>query len=905
VGERVATNERGALSGLVVADFSRVLAGPLATMTLGDLGADVVKVERPEVGDDTRAWGPPFVEEGSTYYLGLNRNKRSITLDLAEAEDLSVARELATRADVLVENFRPGTMSRLGLGYAEVARVNPGIVYCSISAFGSGPEASNMPGYDFLAQAASGLMSITGEGGGPPLKVGVAVVDVLCGLHAALGIVAALRSRETTGRGQRVEVSLMDAALSALVNQASGYLIAGIMPGRLGNRHPSIAPYQTFEAADRPFVVAAGNDSLWQRLCSELGLEELAADERFATNGGRIAHLEDLEKILGAAFAEGNAATWVERLRRAGVPASPINDVGEAFGLAERLDMDPIVEVPSTRSDSILRLVRSPLRMSQTPVAIERPPPQLGEHSEEVREWLRQRPSDGSLPGRPRSPAGPTGASARVGHFQVRRQNVIEQQIGSMNFVGGEWAPADSGEVSSVINPSAPAEVVGTTPESGEAEARRAVGAAADAFLGWKATLPAERGAILTEASRLIGSRSEELARLMAREAGKPVKEARAEVARAAAIFAYYGSEGWRLAGTMPPSTRPGVQVASVREPLGVVALITPWNFPLAIPAWKVAPALVCGNTVVVKPAHNASLSAAALAGILAEAGLPDGVLNLVTGPGGTVGDTLVTDRRVKALSFTGSTAVGLSIQGRAVGKKVQLEMGGKNPYLVMEDADLKDAAAKIAFSAFGYAGQKCTAASRAIVVEEVYDEFLGEVRDAAEAMKVGDPLDEDAVIGPVVNRSQYDGILEALERAEGDGRVVLPGGATGPPEEGYFLAPAIFADVNNSSATAQEEVFGPVLAVVKARDFEHAVALANDTRYGLTAGISTRSLRYAHEFCARSETGLVNVNLPTAGLEFQVPFGGNKESGVGGREQGGAALDFYSAWKTLSVRPV
>jgi acyl-CoA reductase-like NAD-dependent aldehyde dehydrogenase len=482
---------------------------------------------------------------------------------------------------------------------------------------------------------------------------------------------------------------------------------------------------------------------------------------------------------------------------------------------------------------------------------------------------------------------------------------MIESKIEAKNFIGGEWVPADSGEVYEVTNPANPSEALGTTPKSGKAEAERAIEAAAEAAPGWKATLPAERGAILSKAADILESRAEELAELMAREVGKPMVESRAEVARAAAIFRYYGSEGWRLDGIMPPSTRPGVHISSAREPLGVVALITPWNFPLAIPTWKMAPALICGNTVVIKPATDASLDAAELMRVLAEAGLPGGVVNMVTGSGGTVGDALVTDPRVKGVSFTGSTPVGLGIQARAVGKKVQLEMGGKNPYLVMEDADLSDAAQKISYGAFGYAGQKCTASSRAIVTENVYDEFLDELTSATGAMKVGDPLGDEVLVGPVVNRSQYESILEAIETARGEGRVVLDGGATGSMDEGYYISPVIVADLDNKSKTAQEEIFGPVLAVIRARDFDHAVELANDTRYGLTAGIATRSLRYAYEFIARSEAGLANVNVPTAGLEFQVPFGGNKESGVGGREQGPAALDFYSSWKTVAIRPV
>jgi aldehyde dehydrogenase (NAD+) len=482
---------------------------------------------------------------------------------------------------------------------------------------------------------------------------------------------------------------------------------------------------------------------------------------------------------------------------------------------------------------------------------------------------------------------------------------MIESRIESANFISGEWVPAGSGETSEIVNPSNPSEVLGTTPRSGREETERAVEAAAAALPGWKATLPAARGAILVEAARILESREDELARLMAREVGKAMKESRAEVGRAATILRYYGSEGWRMDGIAPPSTRPEVDVRSVREPVGIVGLITPWNFPLAIPTWKLAPALICGNTIVMKPATNASLNAAELMRALSEAGLPDGVINMVTGPGGEVGDAIATDPRIKALSFTGSTSVGLGIQGRAIGKKVQLEMGGKNPYLVMEDADLADAAQKIAYSAFGYSGEKCTATSRAIVVEEVYDEFLERLRAAAEAMRVGDPLDEETDIGPVVNRDAYTSIRGAWETAKNEGRVVLEGGPTGSEDEGYFIAPTVVADVDNGSETAQEEIFGPVLAVIRARDFDHAVELANDTRYGLTAGIATRSLKYAHEFMSRSESGLVNVNLPTAGLEFQVPFGGNKESGVGGREQGPAALDFYSSWKTLAVRPV
>jgi crotonobetainyl-CoA:carnitine CoA-transferase CaiB-like acyl-CoA transferase len=375
-----------ALEGLLVADFSRVLAGPLCTMTLGDLGADVVKVERPGAGDDTRTWGPPWSGEGATYFLGLNRNKRSLVLDLKDPADLRLAAELAARADVVVESFRPGTMDRLGLGFDAVRARNPGVVFCSISGFGSGERGAALLGYDLLLQAMSGLMSVTGEPDGPALKVGAALVDMVCGLYAASGVLAALRARERDGTGQHVEVSLLDSALAGLLNQASAFLGAGVVGGRLGNRHPSIAPYETFRTADGELAVAGGNDAIFARLCAVVDRPQLAADERFATNAARLEHRDALARELEAAFAAAPATDWVARLSQAGVPAGPINDVEQAFALAEDLGLDPIDETDGVRT------VRSPLRLSATPARIARRPPRLGEHDAELRAWLEAPP---------------------------------------------------------------------------------------------------------------------------------------------------------------------------------------------------------------------------------------------------------------------------------------------------------------------------------------------------------------------------------------------------------------------------------------------------------------------------------------------------------------------------------
>jgi crotonobetainyl-CoA:carnitine CoA-transferase CaiB-like acyl-CoA transferase len=354
-------------------------------MLLGDLGADVVKVERPGTGDDTRHWGPPWRDGEATYNLGLNRNKRSVVLDLGDPADRALARTLALRADVLVESFRPGLMTGWGLdGDTLRAAGNPGLISCSVTAFGSaGEAAAAMPGYDFLAQAMGGLMHVTGEPDGRPLKVGAAVVDLVCGLLSAIGILAALRERDATGRGRHVETSLMDAALTALLNQGTAWVTGGASPMRAGNRHPSITPYETFETADRPLAVATGNDRHFRRLAEALGLGHLADDARFATNAARVANRDALDTALSAAFARAGADHWTAALGDAGVPAGPINDVPAAWALAESLGLEPIAEAGG------LPLPAPPLRLDGERPAVRLRPPRLDEHGDDVRAWLR------------------------------------------------------------------------------------------------------------------------------------------------------------------------------------------------------------------------------------------------------------------------------------------------------------------------------------------------------------------------------------------------------------------------------------------------------------------------------------------------------------------------------------
>jgi len=373
--------DRSPLAGIRVADFSRVLAGPLATMLLADLGADVIKVERPDGGDDTRAWGPPFVGGDAAYFLSLNRNKRSVVLDLQTPEGAAAARRLALSSDVVVENFRPGLMARFGLDHASLAAEKPDLVTCSLVAFGEEGESASRPGYDIIVQALSGLMSFTGQPGGEPTKVGVALLDVVCGLYAANGILAALLERARTGRGRRLVVSLYGSSLAAMVNQAANYLLGGLVPRPLGNQHPNIVPYQLFEASDRPFILAAGNDRMFERACEVLGQPDLATDERFVTNEARVRHREELIPALAEVFRSRPAAEWLAALEDAGVPCSPVLHMDEVFATPDGSSMVQEVADPARGT---LRLVAPPIRLDGEAPPARMPPPRLGEHTEEI-----------------------------------------------------------------------------------------------------------------------------------------------------------------------------------------------------------------------------------------------------------------------------------------------------------------------------------------------------------------------------------------------------------------------------------------------------------------------------------------------------------------------------------------
>ena len=476
------------------------------------------------------------------------------------------------------------------------------------------------------------------------------------------------------------------------------------------------------------------------------------------------------------------------------------------------------------------------------------------------------------------------------------------------NYIAGQWVESKSGKTFPNTNPANTTEIVGHFQASGAEDTLEACEAAAKAQAAWSATPAPRRGEYLFKAAELLESRLAKVSEEMTREEGKTLPEAKGEVKRAINILRYFGGEGARQFSYQIPSERDNVFCYTLRKPLGTVALITPWNFPSAIPAWKMAPALVAGNTVVIKPASLAPLSAYRIVEALHDAGIPAGVLNYVTGAGGTVGNTLIEHPAVRAVSFTGSCEVGNALYEKVTRRKVrvQLEMGGKNPTVVLKDADLDFAADVLVNGAFFSTGQKCTACSRAIIEKSIYEPLLEKLVAKTRKLKVGNGLEPGVDIGPAVDASQLETDLKYIEIAKNEGATLVCGGKRltgGIYDRGYFLEPTLFTGVTPEMRIAQEEVFGPVLGLMVASDFEDAMRLANGVRFGLSASIVSRDLTRVYQFINRIEAGLITVNLPTAGVEYQLPFGGTKESSFGMREQGPAALDFYTETRTVYMK--
>ncbi len=474
------------------------------------------------------------------------------------------------------------------------------------------------------------------------------------------------------------------------------------------------------------------------------------------------------------------------------------------------------------------------------------------------------------------------------------------------NYINGEWVKSST--AFDDRNPANTDEVVGVFAKGKAQDVEDAASAAAAALPGWSATSGPARGNILYRAAGILDKKFEQVAAEMTREEGKTLPEAKGEVRRSINILRYFAGEGSRMPGMLVPSERDRVHMFALRKPIGVVGLITPWNFPSAIPAWKLAPALICGNTVVLKPASAAPLSAWRIVEALHEAGIPKGAVNFVAGSGGELGQALVSAKALKAVSFTGSCQIGNWLHGEASKRRlrIQLEMGGKNPTIVLADADFPSAVENVVNAAFFSTGQKCTATSRAIVEDAIYDRFVAAVVERTRKLKVGNGMEPGIEIGPCVDQAQMDTVLHYIEIGRKESGEPRCGGnrlTDGAFAKGYFLEPAVFADVREEHTIAREEIFGPVLAILRARDFEDAMRIANNIPFGLSSSIQTTSLSRTFEYIYRAEAGLLTVNLPSAGVEYQLPFGGTKESSFGPKEQGPAALEFYSDYKTVYLK--
>jgi len=472
------------------------------------------------------------------------------------------------------------------------------------------------------------------------------------------------------------------------------------------------------------------------------------------------------------------------------------------------------------------------------------------------------------------------------------------------NLIAGEWVGSDA---SKNINPSDTNDVVGIYAQGSAEDAKQAIAAAKAAFPAWSRSGILERHAILKKTSDEILARKEELGALLAREEGKTLPEAIGEVTRAAQIFDFFAGEALRLTGEVVPSARPGIGVEITREPLGVIGIITPWNFPIAIPAWKIAPALCYGNTVVFKPADLVPGCAWAIVDILHRAGLPKGVLNLVMGRGSVVGQAMLDSPDLAGITFTGSTGTGKRVALASIehNRKFQLEMGGKNPMVILDDADLTVAVEAAANSGFFSTGQRCTASSRLIVTEGIHDKFVAALTEKLKSLKVDNALKAGTHIGPVVDEKQLKQDTDYIEIGKSEGaRLAYGGELLSRDTPGFYLQPTLFTEATNQMRISREEIFGPVASVIRVKDYDEALAVANDTPYGLSAGIATTSLKYATHFKRNSEAGMVMVNLPTAGVDFHVPFGGRKASSFGPREQGKYAAEFFTVVKTAYTQP-
>ncbi|KAK3696180.1 hypothetical protein LTR37_018082 [Vermiconidia calcicola] len=824
--------------------------------------AEVIKIEHPTRGDDTRAWGPPYASytesSGKTgpgesaYFLSVNRNKKSLGLSFQHSSGVDILHRLAKDCDVLVENYLPGALKKYGMDYETLSKVNPSLIYASITGYGQNGPNSNRAGYDVMVEAEMGLMHITGHRDGPPAKVGVAITDLTTGLYTSNSVMAALLGRAKTGRGQHLDVALSDCQTASLANIASSCLISGQPDtGRWGTAHPSIVPYKGFKTKEGDVMLGGGNDRLYGVLCDCLGKSEWKSDSRFATNAQRVQNREELERLIEEITVTKTTKEWLEVLDGSGMPYSAINDVKATL------------EHDHTKARNMVTQIEHP---SCGPMKLVSPPVKFSE----------SKPS-------------------------FKDKTLVDNR----SFVGGEWIGSSSQDTFPVYDPE-DNEKICDIADLGQEDARKALEAAQKAFDSYKTWTNRERRWLIRRWADLIKENKEDLAAICTLELGKPYTEALGTVRYGTDFLDWFEGAIERQYGETIPAARANTRIFTIRQPQGVVAAITPWNSPVAMVTRKVGAAIAAGNTVVLKPAPETPLCAIAVAKLFERAGGPPGVLNIVTSStekSAQIGEEFTQNDIVKHLSFTGSTGVGKYLHGEASRRliKTSMELGGNAPFIVFGDAKLDSAAEGLISSKFRSSGQTCICANRIFVHSSVIDKFAEVLEEKMNAtFTFGSVWDSKVNFGPLYSGKAFEKIKAQIEDAMSRGGKIVSSSKSPSDHGPNFFPPTIVKGATAEMRFMKEETFGPLAFLVPFETDEEVVAMANKTNAGLASYFYTDDISRLWKVAEALQSGMVGVRVGLISACEQ-PFGGTKDSGVG-REGGKDALDEYTEIKSITV---
>ncbi len=869
------------LDGITVVSLEQAVAAPFATRQLADLGARVIKVERAGGGDFARGYDRT-VHGQASYFVWLNRGKESIELDVKSSGGQAVLAALLARADVFVQNLAPGAADRLGLGAEPLRARYPRLICCSVSGYGPDGPYRHKKAYDLLVQCEAGLLSVTGTPD-EPAKAGISVADIAAGMYAYSGVLTALYERERTGAGTALEVAMLD-ALGEWMSQPFYYSVYGGQPARRsGARHASISPYGPYDVPGGQVFLGLQNDREWAVLCKRiLRRPDLIADARFGTNPDRVANDAELTPIIEDALKSVPADRLAGWLDEAGIANARLRTPQEFAAHPQLAARNRWREVDSPGGP--VRALLPPVSVAGREAAMGAVPA-LGQHTAAILAELGLDESQTQVPPwRKRMTALDTEQPTYT--LVIDGQRVEAAAGGRYDtvdpFRGAPWASAADGDAEDV---------------------NRAVAAARRALTGpWGQLTGFGRARLLRRLAELIARDADRLAEIETRDTGKLLREMRGQLATIPEWFYYFSGLADKLQGSTVPVDKPNFLVYTRREPAGVVAAIVPWNSPLLLLTWKLAPALAAGCTVVAKPSDYSPASAVELAALMDEAGFPPGVFNVVTGFGPAVGKALAAHPDVDKVAFTGSTAVGAEVAKAAAGNitDVLLELGGKSAHVVFDDADLDAACNGVLAGVFAATGQTCMAGSRLLVSRDVHDALVAKIVDRARSIRLGDPRAADTEMGPVATEPQYRKVLSFLDSAANEGATVAAGGRADESLGGFFVQPTVLTGVKPTMTVACEEVFGPVLSVIPFDSEAEAIALANDSRYGLAGAVWTKDIHRGHRVAHALRTGTVWINAYRV-VGPDVPFGGFGLSGLG-RENGVDAVHEYTQTKAIWV---